>query len=147
MTKRPFFSSILLQMRRRSSNFLFFCEDYFRNVASRLPTNIELRHVGYILYNIHLQLFLCFVNRDLALGKFFESFTQDFSPIRKCLSTMSNVTSHKMLTEERPKELLLPEGSEITPELYAKATHIMDELRTYRKVMVAFFRGESTAAS
>jgi len=54
---------------------------------------------------------------------------------------MSNVTSHKMLTEESPRGLPPLEGSEITPELYAKATRILDELRTYRKVMVAFSGG------
>lgn len=54
---------------------------------------------------------------------------------------MSNVTSHKMLTEEGPKELLLLDSAEIPQELYAKATRVLDELRTYRKVMVAFSGG------
>jgi uncharacterized protein len=46
-----------------------------------------------------------------------------------------------MLTEESPRELHLLEGSAITPELYAKAMHILDELKTYGKVMVAFSGG------
>ncbi|HYB67452.1 MAG TPA: ATP-dependent sacrificial sulfur transferase LarE [Candidatus Acidoferrales bacterium] len=54
---------------------------------------------------------------------------------------MSNVTSHKMLTEESPRGLSPLEGSEIPPELCAKATRILDELRSYQKVMVAFSGG------
>jgi uncharacterized protein len=46
-----------------------------------------------------------------------------------------------MLAEESPRGLPSLEGSEITSELYAKATRILDELRTYRKVMVAFSGG------
>ena len=46
-----------------------------------------------------------------------------------------------MLTEESPRRLPLPEDLEMTPELYAKATRILDEISTYRKVMVAFSGG------
>jgi len=46
-----------------------------------------------------------------------------------------------MLTEESPRGLLPLEGLEITPELYAKASRILDEISTYRKVMVAFSGG------
>jgi uncharacterized protein len=54
---------------------------------------------------------------------------------------MSNVTSHKMLTEESSRGLPPLEGSEIAPALYAKATRILDELKTYGAIMVAFSGG------
>ncbi len=54
---------------------------------------------------------------------------------------MSNVTSHKMLTEERPRGLPPFEGFGLSPELYAKATRILTELMSYQKVMVAFSGG------
>ncbi len=46
-----------------------------------------------------------------------------------------------MLTEESPRSLPPLEGSEISSELYAKATCILDELKAYRKVIVAFSGG------
>ena len=54
---------------------------------------------------------------------------------------MSNVTSHKMLTEERPRGLPPFEGLGLSPELYAKVTRILTELKNYQKVMVAFSGG------
>jgi uncharacterized protein len=46
-----------------------------------------------------------------------------------------------MLTEERPRGLPPLEGSGLSPELYAKATRILTELKSYQKVMVAFSGG------
>jgi uncharacterized protein len=54
---------------------------------------------------------------------------------------MSNVTSHKMLTEERPRGLLSLKSSGLSPELYAKATRVLTELKSYQKVIVAFSGG------
>ena len=54
---------------------------------------------------------------------------------------MSSVSSHKMLTEESPRGTPLLQGLGVSPELYAKATRILNELMSYQKVIVAFSGG------
>jgi len=49
--------------------------------------------------------------------------------------------SHKMLTEERPRGLPQRDGLGLSPELYAKVTRVLMELKSYQKVMVAFSGG------